>query len=436
MKKILKISGITLLVLIILAILIPIVFKKQITNLVKKEINNSINATVDFSDVSLSLFRHFPKVSIRIKNLSVIGKDEFAGDTLVYTEKADASANLWSVIKGKEIKVFGLFLESPYVQLLMNKEGKANWDIAKASTDTTTSTDTSSAFKMSLKIYQINNGHIVYNDESSNTYLDLKEVDHTGSGDLTDDIFTLKTNTTAGSASFSQGGIPYLVNSKTVIQSDIKIDNTTQTYTFKTDDISLNNLALSADGFFQLVNDSSYKMDINFKSPSNDFKDILSLIPAVYKNDFDKIKTSGSAVFNGFVKGTYSPQQMPAYDVKVEVKDGMFQYPDLPQPVKNIQFALHAANPDGEPDNAVIDIAKGHLEMGAEPFDFRFLFKNPETIQYIDAAAKGKLELSQLSQFIKLEEGTRLSGSVQADAFAKGNMSAIAAQQGPFVAGG
>ena len=103
---------------------------------------------------------------------------------------------------------------------------------------------------------------------------------------------------------------------------------------FKTDDITLNNLKVTADGSFQLVNDSTYNMDIKFKSPSNDFKDILSLIPAVYKNDFDKIKTSGSALFNGFVKGTYSPQQMPAYDVNLEVKDGFFQYPDLPKPVK------------------------------------------------------------------------------------------------------
>jgi hypothetical protein len=31
--------------------------------------------------------------------------------------------------------------------------------------------------------------------------------------------------------------------------------------------------------FFQLVNDSTYNMDIKFKTPSNEFKDILSLIP-------------------------------------------------------------------------------------------------------------------------------------------------------------
>jgi uncharacterized protein involved in outer membrane biogenesis len=438
-KKILKITGITLLVLIALAFLIPIIFKKQITNLVKKEINKSINAKVDFSDVSLSLFRRFPRVSIQIKDLSVVGINEFANDTLLYSKKLDGSANLFSVIKGSDIKVSGIFLESPRILAKVTKEGKANWDIAKASTDTSSAPDTdtsASEFKMTLKKYSIHNGYIVYDDRSSDTYFKLDGIDHEGSGDITADVFTLKTKTEVTAASFMQGTIPYLTSTKTEIETDIEINNKTSTYTFKTDDIALNDLKLSAEGSFTLTNDSTYDMDIKFKSPSNEFKDILSLIPAIYKQDFDKIKTSGKAEFNGFVKGRYSPQQIPAYDIKLAVKDGMFQYPDLPKPVKNIQIDLHASNPDGLPDNAVIDISKGHLEMDNEPFDFRFLFKNPETIQYIDATAKGKLDLSQLAQFIKLEGGTKLAGLVWADAYAKGNMSAMETQSGPFTAGG
>ena len=203
---------------------------------------------------------------------------------------------------------------------------------------------------------------------------------------------------------FIYTSIPYLDNAKAEIDADIQIDNTTSKYTFKTESIKLNNLNLNAEGFFQLVNDSTYNMDIKFKTPSNEFKDILSLIPGIYKKDFDKIKTSGQAAFNGFVKGTYSPQQMPAYDVNLEVKDGFFQYPDLPKPVKNIQLAMHASNPDGKTDNAVIDISKGHVEMDNEPFDFKLLFKNPETIQYIDAVAKGKLDLANVTKFVKLDQ--------------------------------
>lgn len=437
MKKALKITALVLVILLAAAFAIPFLFKKQITGLVKKEINKSLVATVEFSDVSLSLFRHFPKVSIRLDNLSVVGLNEFAGDTLVSAETIDASVNLISVIRGKDIKVSGVYLQSPRIRALVNKDGKANWDIARPDSSATTSIDTAaSSFKMTLQKYQIQNGYIYYKDETSDMSAEISGLDHEGSGDFTEDEFTLSTATKASAANFTYAKIPYLANTSARIDADIKIDNKTNTYTFATDDIILNNLKVTTDGTFQLVNDSTYKMDIKFRSPSNDFKDILSLVPSIYKTDFEKIKTSGTALFNGFVKGTYSPQQLPAYDIKLEIKDGFFQYPDLPKPVKNIQLEMHLANPDGQMDNTVVAISKGHLEMDNEPFDFRLLFKNPETSQYIDAVAKGKLDLSNVSKFVKLQGNTKLAGLVWADIFAKGNLSAIQSQQGPFTAGG
>jgi len=437
LKKILKITGITLLTLIVLAFLIPVLFKRQIANLVKNEVNKSINAKVDFKSVDLSLFRHFPSVSISINDLSVVGVKEFASDTLISTKTLDVSANLFSVIKGKNIKVNGVYLESPRMHALVNKDGKANWDIAKEDTSTAVAADTSASnFQLKLKKYEISHGYLLYRDETAGINSEIIDFDHKGKGDFTQDIFTLSTNTTAAAVSFSYENIPYLINTKTDIGAEIKIDNKTSTYTFATDDIRLNNLKLSLNGFFQLVNDSVYKMDMKFKSPANDFKDILSLVPAIYKNDFDKLKAGGKAIFDGFVRGTYSPTSLPAYNLNLEIKDGSFQYPDLPKKVENIQLTLHANNPDGLADHAVIDISSGHLEMGNEPFDFHLLFKNPETVKYIDAAAKGKLDLSQLSSFIKLEPGTKLNGVVAADVFAKGKFSAIEKQQGSFTAGG
>jgi hypothetical protein len=436
LKKFLKITGITLLSLVLLAFIIPIVFKKQVQALVKREINKNLDAKIDFTDVKLSLFRHFPSVTISIQGLSIVGNDVFAKDTLISAEKTEITAGLFSVLKGKDIKVNGLFFQSPRIHILVKKDGLANYDIAKKSTGSTSSDTSASNFKMTLKKYSFSHGYLVYDDQQANTYTEVKDFEHKGFGNLTADVFTLSTSTKASSAYFMVDNIPYLLNTKTDIATDIKIDNTTNTYTFKTDDIVLNNLKLSADGFIQMINNTTFNMDFRFESPSNDFKDLLSMIPAVYKKDFSSIKTSGKAVFNGYVKGTYTPEQMPAYNVNLEVKDGSFQYPDLPKPVKNIQFALLASNVDGKPDHAVVDISKGHLEMDNEPFDFRFIYKNSVTTQLIDAAAKGKLDLSQLSKFIKLENGTKLSGLVWADAYVKGPLKAIEQQSGAFTAGG
>ena len=60
MKKIIKWLGIIILVLLILLITLPYLFKDKIVAKIKEEANKTLNAKFDFSDFNLSLIRHFP----------------------------------------------------------------------------------------------------------------------------------------------------------------------------------------------------------------------------------------------------------------------------------------------------------------------------------------------------------------------------------------
>jgi hypothetical protein len=106
-----------------------------------------------------------------------------------------------------------------------------------------------------------------------------------------------------------------------------------------------------------------------------------------------------------------------------------FQYPDLPSPVKNINVALKVDNPDGVTDHTVVDIPKGHIEMENEPFDFRLLMKNPVSDMWVDAAAKGSLDLSKITRMVKLDKGTSIKGLLNADVSVKGFVDAVQKQQ-------
>lgn len=437
LKKVLKITGITLLALIVILFAAPYIFKGKIVKIVKEQINKNINAKTDFKDVSLSFFRHFPRVSLALENLQVVGLNEFAKDTLISAKEIDVAVNLFSVFNTKDMKVYSISIDEPRIHALVNKEGKANWDIAMPDTSTVaTPEEPASPFKLNLQKYAIKNGYVYYEDASAGMSSEIVNLNHEGSGDFTSDLFTLQTETTTDAVTFSYGGIPYLSKTKTSIDADFEIDNKNSKYSFKTDEIAVNDLKISTAGFFQLVNDSTYNMDVTFKAPSTDFKSILSLVPAVYQQDFANIKTSGKALFDGFVKGTYSPTQIPAYSINLGIQDGFFQYPDLPQPVKNINLDLKVNNPDGVTDNTVVNIPKAHIEFGNDPFDFHLLLKKPVTDQYIDAAAKGKLNLASITQFVKLPD-TKLAGQVSADVQAKGNIAVISQQKpGEFSAKG
>ncbi|RXK83409.1 AsmA family protein [Filimonas effusa] len=438
LKKIIKITGISLLVLIALLFTLPFIFKGRIIRIVKTQINKNINAKVDFTNVTVSFFRRFPRVSVAIDNMNIVGLSPFRGDTLLSAKEANLALNLWSVIKGDEMQIHSVIVKQPRVFALVNKQGQANWNIMKPDTSTTAAADTATgSFRMQLQHYVINDGYIVYKDEQAGMSSEIQHLQHEGSGDFTADMFTLSTKTKADAVTFTYGGIPYLLNTTTSINADIQIEAAKMLFKFKTEDISVNDLKLQTNGSFQLLNDSTYKMDINFNAPSNDFKSILSLVPAVYKKDFDKIKTSGKATLKGFVKGTYTPVQIPSYSLELGIENGFFQYPDLPAPVQNIQLAMHISNPDGITDNTVVDIQKGHIEFGKDPFDFHLLLKQPMTNRYIDAGAKGKLDLAGVTQFVKLDAGTKLSGLVNADVQAKGDLAVVLAQKpGNFTASG
>ncbi|MEI8279626.1 MAG: AsmA-like C-terminal region-containing protein [Bacteroidota bacterium] len=425
-KRILKIVGIVIGLFLLTAILVPILFKDKIMTLVKKEMNDQLNATADFKDVNISLFRHFPNLAVGIEDLSIVNKAPFAGDTLIAAIRIDVSVDLLKAISGSyDIK--SIDVETPRIHALVNEKGASNWDITKPD-NTPKSAAAPKPFALKLRHYAISNAYFEYRDDQGKMLAILENLNHSGSGDFSSDAFKLSTKTSIDAMSYSYGNVPYMYKVKTAVDLDLDIDNKTGKYSFNTDKIQLNGLRMSTSGYVQMPDTVNMKMDIQFKTPSNDFKDILSMVPGIYQNNFKDIKTSGKASLNGLIKGTYNSKQMPAYTVNLSVENGSFQYPSLPEKVSNIQIKMQANNPDGVTDHTIVDIEKGHIEFGAEPFDFHLLMKTPISNPWVDASMKGKIDLSQMSKFMKMEEGTKMAGIINADVSVKGSISAASQQ--------
>ncbi len=418
--------GIIIFLFIATAIIVPIFFKDKIMALVKKEMNDQLIATADFKDVDISLIHSFPHLSVSIVDLSIVGKEPFKNDTLISAKSIDVSLDLMKAINGT-YDILNIGLVRPRIHAIVNEKGVANWNITKPTPPTPTAP--SKPFSFKLRKYSIENGFIEYNDEQGKMQVIIENLDHKGSGDFSSDAFTLATKTTIDAFTFINGNIAYLHKVNTKIDLDLEIDNKTNKYTFNTEKIQLNGLRLSTKGSVQMPDTNNMIVDVVFSTPSNDFKDILSLVPGVYQSNFKDIKTSGKLSLSGSVKGKYNKKQMPAYHLNLGIQDGSFQYPDLPQKVSNIQVKLDVNNPDGVTDHTVVNLEKCHIDLGSQPFDFRMLLKTPVSDQWIDASAKGKIDLTQMQKFMKMESGTKLSGTVSADVSVKGSIAAAQKKQ-------
>jgi uncharacterized protein involved in outer membrane biogenesis len=423
MKKALKwtliIVGGLIVLLLAAAFIIPIVFKDDIVAAINKQINKSVNADVvyDVEKFDLTLFRNFPNITAEMRDLGVINRAPFEGEVLFATESFEVEVNLKEILFGDQLRVKGISLIRPIINVKVLKDGRANYDIAVPSEDTVTTTEEPSNFSFGIDHWEIVDGDVSYDDQSLPFLLNLKGLNHSGSGDFTQDVFDLQTKTVADTVTVVFDGTEYLSNKRAEIDATISISEEYTKYTFKENSAKLNDFAMSFDGWFKM-NENDFGMDIAFKSPENSFKSILSLVPGMYTESFNKIETKGELAFNGFVKGTYSEKQMPAFNLNLLVKDAMFKYPELPTPVNNINVDLLVDNKDGVIDNTVIDLKKLHLDFGSNPVDAKALITKMYPTN-VDATVAAKLNLAELSKMFPME-GLEMKGSYAVNLNAKG----------------
>lgn len=420
MKKALIIVGLILVVLLAAAFILPIVFKDDIKAAIDKEIAKSVNADVvfDADKFTLTLFRNFPNITAEMRDFGVINREPFAGDVLFAAERFEVEVNLGDILFGSQMRLKGITIVRPVINVKVLADGRANYDIAIPSTDTVAApTEGSEDFSFGIDHWEIVEGDITYDDKSIPFLAEIKNLNHTGSGDFTQSVFDLKTMTSVDTLNMAYAGDTYLANKSAEIDMTISISEDFTKYTFKENSVKLNDFGMSFDGWFKM-NEKDYGMDISFKSPENTFKSLLSLVPGMYTESFKSIETSGELAFNGFAKGTYSDTQMPAFNVGLKVINAMFKYPDLPTPINNINLDMLVDNKDGVIDNTVIDIKKFHMDFGSNPIDAHALISKMYPTN-VDANISAKLNLAELNKMFPVE-GLDMKGNYALNLKAKG----------------
>lgn len=424
MKKALKISSIILIVILVGIIVLPLAFKGKITRVVQDEINRNLNAVVTFKGVGVSLIRNFPDLTVNVKDLNVKGVAPFENDTLAAIPSMRLTVNLMSVFRGSEYEIKQIKLASPKLLFKVLADGRVNWDVMKTDTTATDTVSEPSNFKALLNKIEISGGRLVYDDAEIPAYVDFSGISGTLRGDMTIDVTTLDADVVCKKIVIDYDGIRYMSNIAGEVNTKLQADITNWIFTFTGGLLKLNNLSLNAYGYFAMP-DEGYRMDIRFTAKENNFKSFLSLIPAIYAKDFSELKASGTMSMGGWVKGLYSDDSIPAFNVDIKVNNGSFSYPALPGNVSDVNLIANIANPDGVIDHTVVDVPELHLKMMQNPVDATLLLKTPVSDPDIRASLKGRIDLSDVSKIYPLGDNTTLSGILDADAAFAGKLSSI-----------
>lgn len=423
-KRLLAAIGILFVLLILAAILIPILFKDKIEKAVKEQVNANLNATVDWGDWDLTILSSFPNAGFEVKNVKVCNVAPFEGICLADIGELKATVGLFSLF-GDRIQIKRVDLTRPIIHVKVLEDGKANWDIAKPSEPTEVSApESETTFNIGLKAYSITDGHVIYDDATLPMVLDLAGLDHTGSGDFTQDLFTLSTITHSDSVTVVYSGVKYLKNAVADVKADLDMDMKNMKFTFKDNEATVNQLALGFDGWLAMPTDD-ISMDIKWNTKKTDFGTILSLVPAEFASNLKGVDMSGKATFNGYVKGTYNEKQMPGFGLTIGVDNGRFKYPDLPASVDNIFVDCNITSPEGKDmDGMVVDLKRFALSMAGNPVEARMHLSTPISDPNVDAELKAKLDLASVKKVVPMK-GNDLQGQFNGDVRMAGRMSDV-----------
>ena len=409
MKRIIKIAGILLAGIFLALLVAPFVFKDKILAEIKKFANEQVNAKIDFRDVDVSFIKSFPEVSVAIKDIQVAGVDTFHGQNLLSAKDLILDFSLIPLFNSEAPKsIKYVSLEDANIDIVVLNDSLANYLISKPGGDTT-------GVSFSLEGYALKNCNLTYKDISLPLELELKGIQHEGSGDIASNVYDLNTTTTADSMTVVFDGFSYLKNVKTGLDAVFHIDLDKQLFELKDNSLFINQLKAKGNGSVQIIDKETMRITADLATLGNSFGELLSVFP--YLSSFNTVKATGSATFAAKVLGDFNASQskMPAFDLTLDIRNGAARYQGLDADIHQVNAFVKIKSTRSDMKDMEVDINKASVAVNQEKIAGSFKIRNGLTNPHITGNIKGGISLQNWRKAIPLPDLVQLQGKIQAD---------------------
>lgn len=415
--KVLKYVGITLVSLLAFMFIAPYVFVDKINAEIKKIANEKLNAKLDYSESTISFFNHFPSLTVSLGQFKLNGSAPYENEKLITANEIAFGINVSSLIFGKSINIDKIFLSNADINVKVNKEGFANYNVYKA--DTTQADKQSGDSSLKLEKIEIKNSKIVYDDLSTKLHFDIFGFDYLGKGDLSKDVFDLYSKAKIDKLNLLYDNEPYLMNKKVNADLITKVNVNSLSFIFEQNDLKINNLLVDFKGKFDFLKDG-YNMDFILKTTNSNLNDLFTAFPPKFITWLDKTDLKGKTDFLLTLKGNYiaSENVAPALNLDLKIRDGFVNYNKSTTPVTNLNLDFATKLPSLNPDLLIVDLKNLSLNIGKDYLKAK-IYCTGTTIPELDAELDAKIDLAKLTQTIGIPD-LELKGMLIANAKAKG----------------
>lgn len=413
-----KYTGITLVVILTLLFLTPILFADQIKEKIKKTANESLSAELNYSDVSVSFFQHFPSLTLTLTDLQLNGSAPYKNEKFITAKEVSFGIDVISLIFGKSAKIDEIYLSDSFINVKVNSKGEANYNVYKSNTQDSKSEDsTNTALK--LDRIEILNSKIIYDDQSTKVHFDAFGFNYLGKGDLDKAVFDLHSKAKIEKLNIIYDNEPYLMNKKVNADLITQVNMNSLSFFFQQNNLKINQLSVDFKGNFDFLKDG-YNMDFVIKSDDSELYDVFTAFPPKYVTWLSKTELKGNTNLLLTLKGKYIASQNIAPDLNFDLKieDGFINYDNSDFPVSDLNIEIKSKLPSLKPNLLIVDAANLSLNVGDDYLKSRFYLEGIDAPK-VDAEFKAKMDLAKLNKGIGVP-GLTLRGILTGDVKAKG----------------
>ena len=454
MKKVVKITGVILLTLLLVLFLSPFLFQDRIKQEIKNLANRTLKSELNFTEMNVSFFTHFPHLSVTLTDFSLKSSFPFEKDTLISASDIGFGVNVKSLF-GKTILITRVYLDQAKINILYNEDGKANYDVYESADTAATASDSAVSSGADLKIEHIilKNCQVVYADQAIPFRVVARGVNYAGTSEITSDILSLTSRVKIDSLDLYYDRSKYIDAKPVTANLNTKINLNNLSVNFEKNDLKIKDIPLQFHGKFNFEKEG-YQVDLNFLSVmekeflSARFKIRQTTNPWIFAKvnasvdlakwsralDVKAVDVRGLYELNLNAEGYYitGPVKkgirnetdtvilsIPKFNLMTRLSGGYMKYANLPQALDKINFSLNSSCPDNDYKNINVQLENLQATFLKNQINGFFRIKSLRDIP-IDANITGSCNLAELKQVVPMDS-LALAGILSMDLKIKGN---------------
>jgi hypothetical protein len=382
------------LTILLLAWLLVWLFEDKIKALAIESINANVNTEIKVSSIEMSVWKHFPDVSLVFNQVSMSNAQPYkAPGKLLEADQIALSFSIWNLF-GNDYTVKKAFVKNGAINLLRDKDQNVNYIFWKQD-----SISTGNKLKLEFELLQFEKVNFRYLDVPSQTEaisfinkLKLK-------GRFSDEIFDVQADVDTKLSRLEVDYKDYGKDKQLLANLFLKINTQTSSIEIAPSELKLEALKLNIAGNWDYAGEGNM-LDLKLEGKDMDIRALLSLIPELSKQ-LDEYDSDGDFFFSAEIKGRLSENNNPAVVASFGVNNGSIRNKKRKLNIRNLQ--LNGSYNNGKKQSlksSIIDISTFDFQTATGRSKGRFRLENPDQ-PIIDLKADLNLMISEVYSFFE-----------------------------------